>query len=99
MTHALALSGGGGEGRQRRTSEEKQPDSPAVCNSSHPPVTWQKREGDGKEKGRKKKGLQQSVSLLIKTEFLDGLVLLFVNNLSITTERTGFKVHLEKFPP
>lgn len=51
------------------------------------------------EKGRKKKGLQQSVSLLIKTEFLDGLVLLFVNNLSITTERTGFKVHLEKFPP
>ena len=51
------------------------------------------------EKGKEKKGLQYSISLLIKIEFLDRLVLLFVNNLGITTERTGIKVHLEKFPP
>ena len=49
--------GGQAEEKHWRT---KQPDSPAVCKLiGHPPVTWQKREGDGKEKGRKKNNLNK----------------------------------------
>lgn len=46
--------GRGGEA-EKEYLEKKQPDSPAVCKLiAQPPVTWQKREGGRKEKGRKK---------------------------------------------
>ena len=60
--------GGQAEEKHWRT---KQPDSPAVCKLiAHPPVTWQKREGDGKEKGRKKNNLNFSSILPLYILFL-----------------------------